>query len=315
MVILPFDDRSDAARALANALDAYRDTRPVVLAIPRGAVPMARHFADALGGELDIVLVKKIGAPANPEFAVGAVDEQGNIATNAGAAWSGATPAYIRAEAARQLAALRERAVRYRGPLAPIPLTGRVAIVVDDGLATGATMVAALKAVRQQGARRVVCAVPVASAEALSQVRALADETVCLATPRAFGAVGYYYLRAGGRRRGRVRARAQGRRAGATTRSSDDRRRHVDHARQRRVPRRRPGDSRGGAGPGGVRARQRQQSPQPSQPCGRRRAEPARPRHLVVRPADAAGERRAVGALRHRAAGAPARRRPVPGAA
>jgi predicted phosphoribosyltransferase len=112
MVILPFDDRSDAARALAHALDAYRDTRPVVLAIPRGAVPMARHIADALGGELDIVLVKKIGAPANPEFAVGAVDEQGNIATNAGAAWSGATPAYIRAEAARQLAALRERAVR-----------------------------------------------------------------------------------------------------------------------------------------------------------------------------------------------------------
>ena len=194
MVILPFRNRIDAARQLALSLDRFRGTHPVVLAIPRGAVPMGRHIADALGGELDIVLVKKIGAPGNPEFAIGSVDEQGTIVLNENNEWLDVGVSYVRAEADRQLAAMRERRIAYRGALATVPLQGRVVIVVDDGLATGATMTAALKAARRQGASQVVCAVPVAAPDALAAIEQLADVTVCLATPEPFRAVGRYYL-------------------------------------------------------------------------------------------------------------------------
>jgi predicted phosphoribosyltransferase/dienelactone hydrolase len=194
MVTLPFRNRIDAARQLALALDRYRGSHPVVLAIPRGAVPMGKVIADALGGELDVILVKKIGAPGNPEVAIGSVDEQGNLALNENNAWFGAGAQYIRAEADRQLAAMRERRRSYRGSAAPVALQGRTAIVVDDGLATGATMAAALKSARRQGAARVVCAVPVAAPEALAGVEELADDTVCLATPVPFRAVGRFYL-------------------------------------------------------------------------------------------------------------------------
>lgn len=190
---LPFRDREDAARQLVAALQQYRGGNPVVLAIPRGAVPMGRVVSDALGGELDVVLVRKLGAPGNPELAIGAVDEQGRTTLAGHAAWTGADDEYIEAETQRQLALIRQRRQRYRPGKAAIPLEGRTVIVVDDGLATGSTMIAALQSARAQAPKRLVCAVPVAAPDSLEKVSRLADEVVCLAAPRSFMAVGAHY--------------------------------------------------------------------------------------------------------------------------
>ena len=188
-----FEDRTDAARQLVAALARYRGKNPLVLAIPRGAVPMGRLIADALGGELDVVLVRKLGAPGNPEFAVGAVDEAGWEYIADYAAEMGASKTYLAEEAAAQLATMRARRATYTPARAPIDPAGRIVIVVDDGLATGATMMAALHSVRARGPKRLVCAVPVAAPESLEKVRPHADEVVCLDTPAAFHAVGQFY--------------------------------------------------------------------------------------------------------------------------
>ena len=158
-----FKDRADATLALAHRLAAYRGARPLVLAIPRGGVPMAQGIAQALDGEMDVVLVRKLGAPFSEEFAVGAVDESGRIYRSPHAAQAGANDAYIEHEAARQMAILRRRRERYTPLRPPIDPAGRIVIVVDDGLATGATMVAALQAVRTRQPASLVCAVPVAA--------------------------------------------------------------------------------------------------------------------------------------------------------
>jgi putative phosphoribosyl transferase len=190
---MAFADRIDAARQLARALDKYRGRNPLVLAIPRGAVPMGRLVADALGGELDVVLVRKLGAPGNPEFAVGAVDETGWTYIADYAPGVGADAAYLADETAAQLATMRSRRALYTPAHAPADPAGRVVIVIDDGLATGATMLAALHAVRSRRPARLVCAVPVAAPESLEKVRASADEVVCLETPAFFHAVGQFY--------------------------------------------------------------------------------------------------------------------------
>lgn len=190
-----FEDRADAARRLAEALAHYRGRNALVLAIPRGAVAMGRTIADALGGELDVVLVRKLRAPGAPEFAVGAIDETGWAYIAAHAASAGADAAYLEREKQAQLTALRRRRGEYTPARAPIDPAGRVAIVVDDGLATGATMIAALHAVRARAPARLVCAVPVAAPESVDAVRPYADEVVCLEAPQRFFAVGQFYRR------------------------------------------------------------------------------------------------------------------------
>lgn len=188
-----FADRIEAAERLANALQQYRGRNPLILAIPRGALPMGRVLAQRLEGELDVVLVRKLRSPFSPEYAIGAIDESGwaYVAPHAHAA--GASDAYIEQEKQEQLAVLRERRKRYTPGRAAVDPAGRVAIVVDDGLATGSTMLAALHAVRARGPQRLVCAVPVASPAALELVRPHADELVCLHAPLDFYAVGQFY--------------------------------------------------------------------------------------------------------------------------
>ncbi|HEV2621807.1 MAG TPA: alpha/beta family hydrolase [Frateuria sp.] len=188
-----YADRADAARQLAEALADYRGQRPLVLAIPRGGVPVGRILADALDGDLDVVLVRKLGSPVNCEVAIGAVDEQGHIQRLARCCPDGVGMNYVRAEAARQLAVIRKRRLAYSPGRHPVDAAGRVVIVVDDGLATGATMRAALEAVRQQRPALLVAAVPVAAPDKLEDLADLADEIVCLHAPAYFRAVGAFY--------------------------------------------------------------------------------------------------------------------------
>jgi predicted phosphoribosyltransferase len=188
-----FASRSDAALQLASALARYRGLNPLVLAIPRGAVEMGRVIADKLDGELDVVLVRKLRAPANPEFAVGAIDETGWAYVAQYAKEVGAVHAYLEKEKKQQLELMRQRRTLYTPARAPIDRKGRIAIVVDDGLATGATMIAALHSVRVKEPQRLVCAVPVAASESLERVRPYADEVVCLQAPVHFYAVAQFY--------------------------------------------------------------------------------------------------------------------------
>jgi len=188
-----FRDRIDAAEQLARALQKYRGRSPLILAIPRGAVEMGRIVADRLDGELDVVLVRKLRAPFSPEFAVGAVDETGWSYIAPHAASAGANDAYLARERDAQIAILKTRRAQYTPARAPIDPSDRNVIVVDDGLATGATMIAALHAVRTRKPARLVCAVPVAAPDSLETVRPHADEIVCLDAPENFYAVGQFY--------------------------------------------------------------------------------------------------------------------------
>ncbi|HEX5755586.1 MAG TPA: phosphoribosyltransferase family protein [Arenimonas sp.] len=193
-VHLPFLNRLQAGEQLAAAMADFAGRKPLVLAIPRGGTAVAKIVAERLGGELDVVLAHKLGAPWNPELAVGAVDEAGNVYVSDTAAAIGADEAYLEREAAEQLQQLLRRRRLFTPDRAPIDPKGRLVIVVDDGLATGATMIAALHAVRGYQPEHLVCAVPVSSEEALHAVAPLADEVVCLAVPKHFGGVGRFYF-------------------------------------------------------------------------------------------------------------------------
>ncbi|TMG87682.1 MAG: phosphoribosyltransferase [Betaproteobacteria bacterium] len=188
-----FDDRSDAGERLAIALAQWRGKHALILAIPRGAVPMGAIVAERLGGDLDVVLTRKLGAPGNPEFAIGAVDESGWTYMANHAESTGATREYIEREVAAQLETMRRRRAQYTPARAPLDPAGRIAIVVDDGLATGATMITALHSVAAKHPQRLVCAVPVGAREAVERVRPHADDVVCLDPSMEFFAISQCY--------------------------------------------------------------------------------------------------------------------------
>lgn len=188
-----FKNRQQAAELLAEKLARYKGQNPLVLGIPRGAVPMAKIIADALDGEIDVVLVHKLGAPGNPELAVGSVDESGHVYLRDHARTLGLSDADIAAEKARQMKTLRERRARYTPVHPPIDPAGRIVIVVDNGIATGASMIAALRSVRAKRPKKLIAAAAVAPYESLQEIRALADEVVCLDVPADFYAVGQFF--------------------------------------------------------------------------------------------------------------------------
>ncbi len=188
-----FRDRNEAADRLVGALESFKGRSPLVLAIPRGAVPIGRRIVEALGGDLDVVLVRKIGAPYQPEFALGAIDEDGAMHWASPEAALGVDPMWLEHEKRTQLELLRERRDRYRAGRPAIDPAGRVTIVVDDGLATGSTMIAALHATRARAPALLICAVPVAAPDSLERVSPYADEVVCLEAPEPFRAVSLHY--------------------------------------------------------------------------------------------------------------------------
>jgi len=191
-----FQDRQDAGKQLARALLRFKASDPIVLALPRGGVPVAFEIARALEAPLDLVLVRKIGAPDQPELALGAVvdGEKTEIVVNEDVLEELAlSESFVRERAAREIEEIERRRRLYLRGRDRVPVAGKTALVVDDGIATGATMRAALRAVRRRQPSRLVLAVPVAPAETVESLRSEVDEVVCLSTPSFFGAIGYFY--------------------------------------------------------------------------------------------------------------------------
>ena len=187
-----FANRTDAGRQLASALVEYRGKPTVVYALPRGGVVCGVEVARALGSPLDLIVARKIGHPHSPEYAIGAVTEEGDVVLNPAESDTLNLP-WLKAAAEVELREARRRRVLFLGDRAPIPVEGKVAIVVDDGLATGVTMEAAVRQVRKRHPEKVIVAVPVAAADTVERLRWEADEIVVLETPKVFEAVGLFY--------------------------------------------------------------------------------------------------------------------------
>jgi putative phosphoribosyl transferase len=193
---MSFQDRADAGRQLARALAAYKGQQPVVLALPRGGVSVAAEVAAALDAPLDVILVRKIGVPFQPELAMGAVvdgDEPLVVRNEAVIRHAGIGEAAFQAVCDSELAEIERRRQRYLRGRERIEVAGRSAIVIDDGIATGATMRAALRATRLRKPKKLILAVPVAPTDSLAVMRREADEIVCLEAHPDLGAIGYYY--------------------------------------------------------------------------------------------------------------------------
>lgn len=191
-----FQNRTDAGRKLAQALTKYKARHPLVLALPRGGVPVAAEVAAALEAPLDLVLVRKIGVPYQPELAMGAVTdgEQPAVVRNSEIIdLCGVSEQQFDAVCKKELAEIERRRSRYLGDRARSDVTGQVAIIIDDGIATGATTLAAIKAVRNRKPSELVLAVPVAPLDTVKKLHAEVDAIVCLDTPEDLGAIGYFY--------------------------------------------------------------------------------------------------------------------------
>jgi predicted phosphoribosyltransferase len=186
-----FRNRQQAAELLVERLSAYRGSRPLVLGVPRGAVPMARIIADELGGDLDAVLVRKLRAPGQPELAIGAVDEGGQVLK--GMYFDVASDEYVREEIRTELEIIRKRRELYTRTQPAIDPAGRIVIIVDDGIATGSSMLSAIRSIRARKPRKIVVAVGVAPSATLARMEAAADEAVCLYATEDFYAVGQFF--------------------------------------------------------------------------------------------------------------------------
>jgi putative phosphoribosyl transferase len=194
--MMTFRDRSDAGRRLAKALASYKNRHAVVLALPRGGVPVAAEVAAALDAPLDLILVRKIGVPTQPELAMGAVVEGVApiiVRNEEVIELSGTTADEFDAACARELAEIERRRQLYIGERARAEVAGQVVIVIDDGIATGATTRAALRAIRIRKPTELVLAVPVAPHDTIAQLRGEVDALICLETPDPFMAIGYFY--------------------------------------------------------------------------------------------------------------------------
>ena len=193
---MPFKNRSDAGRKLAKALASYKEQQPVILALPRGGVTVAVEVAAALNAPLDLILVRKIGVPSQPELAMGAVVDGGApiIVRNEDVIrLAGIDESEFKAIGDSELAEIDRRRQRYLGSRQRADISGHTAIVIDDGIATGATTRAALRATRMRNPKRLVLAVPVAPTSAVAELRSEADDVICLEDHEFFGAIGAYY--------------------------------------------------------------------------------------------------------------------------
>lgn len=192
---MPFANRTEAGRKLARALEKYKGAKDaILLALPRGGLVVAEPIAKALHLPLDIVVPRKIGAPGNEEFAIGAITEEGEgIFDTATIAAHQIPQSYIDDTISKEQEEARRRLRVYRGDRPPLNLEGKTALLIDDGLATGLTARAAIKSVRGRGVARVVVATPVAPPDTHARIQTDADEVICLETPEYFGAVGQFY--------------------------------------------------------------------------------------------------------------------------
>ena len=281
VLAMPFRDRTDAGRRLAARLRSMHGADVVVLGLPRGGVPVAVEVARALDAPLDVILVRKLGVPTQPELAMGAIGEGGiRIANQDVVRAATITRDQWDTVEERGRAELERRARRFRGDRRRVPLVGRTAVLVDDGIATGSTAWAACQVARALGAERVVLAVPVAASQSIEKLGPIADEIVCLEVPPDFRAVGEWYddfSQTTDEQVVSILIQAAGQPA---RRGHDHRRRGAHRPGSACGP---PHGSRRCEDARGLRPRQGQQPAQPTQPIRRSGAQPSRAGNAAVR--------------------------------